>query len=258
MRNCWRIWPCSQVGLLLSSSVESQKHPVYVHREERRMTLQLCKERFASCLPSATNTRRRQIAKAWDLNWCPTATDGNWSEEMRRVMSFLKSETGRVALVLGYYTRLLRRLMPFFKKSKTDQVFSGTEDTIPIHYCSTYIALDWAYYTRAHKANDSATVKEKSNIILLKWRKLEAEGTEGVGYYGCARLRVYPCNTRAQLQVEQLVYSSVHTYMYITIALWCPRRQRTQLSFLLFFPAASFNHSVVRPVTLVWKWIPHA
>ena len=40
---------------------------------------------------------------------------------------------------------------------------------------------------------------------------------------------------------------------YTRAAQLCPTRQRTQLSFLHFFPAASLNHSVVRWVTLVWK-----
>ena len=49
---------------------------------------------------------------------------------------------------------------------------------------------------------------------------------------------------------------------YGMVLQWCqasmwaqsrPTRQRTQLSFLHFFPAASFNHSVVSHVTHVWK-----
>ena len=52
-------------------------------------------------LPAATNTGRRQIAKAWDLNWSTTTTThSNWSKEMRRVISLLKSETSHVTRLL--------------------------------------------------------------------------------------------------------------------------------------------------------------
>ena len=55
---------------------------------------------FAHACPAATNTGRRQIARAWDLNWGTTTTDSNCSKEMGRVISLLKSETGGAAVEL--------------------------------------------------------------------------------------------------------------------------------------------------------------
>ena len=98
-----RGWTCSQVAGTWDT-ILSYSSLIQARLASERVTLHFLQGSlgllFAHGCRAATKTRRRQIAKAWDLNWGPTTTDSNCSKEMRRVISLLKSETGGVTRLL--------------------------------------------------------------------------------------------------------------------------------------------------------------